>query len=75
MIHLAGVTRIIFNEGIEQGRQEGLAKGLMLAIEFKFGKVGLELLPIIAELKPAKELSIFESRLKKAETVAELKKF
>jgi hypothetical protein len=72
---IGGVTRLILNEGIEQGLQQGRQEGFKLALELKFGKAGLTLLPIIAKLKSAKELNTFQSRLKKAETVDGVKKF
>jgi hypothetical protein len=64
-----------WQEGRQEGRQEGLVEGLKIALEFKFGKKGLELLPIIAQFKSAKEFSLFQNRLKKAQTMTELKKY
>lgn len=62
-------------DGRLEGWQEGIKKGIKFALELKFGKKGQELLPIIAKLKSARDLTTFKSRLKKAETPAELKRF
>jgi predicted transposase YdaD len=69
-----GVRRGV-RQGVRQGVRLGVKQGLELAVEFKFGKEGLEFVPIIAKFESAKELTTFKNRLKKALTVSELKKF
>jgi hypothetical protein len=51
------------------------AEGLKLMLELKFGKTGLELLPILSQLKSAEDLTAFQDRLKNTKTASELKKF
>lgn len=89
MQYVSSIERLAKEEGIEQGIQKGLRKGiaqgqekmrklllesLKLNLEFKFGKRGLDLLPIISRLKSAEELTTFQERLKAVQTAGELKK-
>jgi predicted transposase YdaD len=75
MQHVTFFERLAKAEGKVEGKAEGKAEGLKFALELKFGKKGLELLPIIAKLKSPKEQTTFRNRLKTAQTPAELKKF
>ncbi len=82
MEYLSGIERRAIARGMQKGIEQGQEKmrkpllgALQLSLELKFGKKGLEFLPVIEQLKSADELSTFQDKLKSAQTVDELKRF
>jgi hypothetical protein len=77
MEYVTSWERSGIRKGIVQGQdkmRKPLIESLKLNLEFKFGKKGLDLLPVISQLESAEELSTFQEKLKAAHTVSELKK-
>ena len=59
--------------GIEQGRREGLLDGIALALEIKFGQVGVDLVPEIRQIDDLTLIQAIYERIKTATTADEIR--
>jgi hypothetical protein len=61
-------------EGLQQGLRQGLLDGLELALELKFGRAGLDLVPELRQIEDAAVLRAVGERLRTATTLDELRR-
>jgi hypothetical protein len=61
-------------EGREQGLRQGLLDGLALALELKFGRAGLDLVPELRQIEDPAVLQAVGERLKTADTLDEVRR-
>ena len=60
--------------GHQKGLREGLMAGLALALELKFGRAGLDLVPELRQIEDPAVLQAVGERLKTANTLDELRR-
>lgn len=61
--------------GEQRGEERGLRSGIELALEIKFGTLGLELMPIVSQINDLQQLKAIQQVIKTSQTVEELQQF
>ncbi|MEO5358259.1 MAG: hypothetical protein H7844_13325 [Nitrospirae bacterium YQR-1] len=65
----------IFQEGLLEGKQEGLLEAIELGLELKFSIAGLELMNMVRAISTIDKLEEFKNLIRKAGSLDELKEF
>lgn len=73
MPYVTSIERMAREEGREEGRAEGLRQGIEVALELKFGKAGLELLPTVQAEQRLDVLNTVQRTIRTARTLAEVR--
>jgi hypothetical protein len=61
-------------QGLQQGLRQGLLDGLELALELRFGRAGLDLVPELRQIEDPAVLQAVGERLRTANTLDELRR-
>lgn len=74
MKYVTSIERIGIKQGLQQGSQQSLLKGIALGLELKFGDEGLRELPEIRKITDIDVLNAILERIKTLSTINELRK-
>ena len=64
----------ILNQGVQQGREEGLLSAIALGLELKFGETALELMPAVSQIKNVERLTELKDAIKTVNSLAEFQR-
>ena len=73
MPYVSSIERYGLEKGRKEGRGIGLLEGIELVLECKFGPEGLKLFPKFKAIKEYSQLRKLKQRLRKAESVDDVK--
>ena len=73
MTYITSIERRGREEGREEGLREGLLQAVAVGLEYKFGAVGLSLLPEINALPTAEQVQAVVDRLRTATSLDEVR--
>ncbi len=74
MPYLSNIERRGLERGIEQGIEVGRLLGkIEMALELKFGELGLNLMPEISQIRDTEQLTAIKTALKTVETLEEIR--
>ncbi len=73
MPYVTSIERMAREEGSQQGERRGLQRGIEVALELKFGAVGLTLLPLVQGEQDVEVLRAVQESLRTADSLAEVR--